>query len=187
MNADDLRALESFPMWLRSLGDDAVALAEILAADATPEPTRRALAAGLNYLFKSMDLIPDGLDDIGYLDDAFVLRVAARQALAFEGARLADARDTLDRLAGDARLVESFLGRDAERLSRYVKSLWMSEVRGRSVEALATNGDVRAAMLSDVRSFATNLTAPTFTRDERSLVKLRAFLTTKLPMTSAAP
>jgi hypothetical protein len=57
----------------------------------------------------------------------------------------------------------------------------MSEVRGRSVEGLATNADLRAAMLADVRSFATSLTPPTFTRDERSLVKLRAFLTTKLP------
>ncbi|MFI5302817.1 MAG: YkvA family protein, partial [Polyangiales bacterium] len=116
MNADDLRALEVFPTWLRSLNDDAVALAELLAAEATPEPTRRALGAGLNYLFKSLDLIPDGLDDLGFLDDAFVLRIAARQALAFEGARAADGKETLDRLAGDARFVESFLGRDAERL-----------------------------------------------------------------------
>jgi uncharacterized membrane protein YkvA (DUF1232 family) len=56
-------------------------MADALGA-AIPDGARRALASGLNYVFKSVDLIPDGIDDIGYLDDAFVLRVACAQVLA---------------------------------------------------------------------------------------------------------
>ena len=76
----DARCLETFPNWLRSLGHDAEAMVDALNASGVSEAAQRALAAGLNYVFKSVDLIPDGIDDIGYLDDAFVLRIAVAQA-----------------------------------------------------------------------------------------------------------
>lgn len=181
MSDENVRYFEAFPTWLRSLADDARAMAEILDDPRTPEASRRALAAGLNYLFKALDLIPDGIDDIGFLDDAFVLRVAAKQALSYEGARAVDKGDALDRLGNEARMVEGFLGADYPRLSAYVKSLWTSTVRGRSVEDLATKAEVRAALVSDVRAFAAGYTTPSFTREERTLVKLKSFLGAKLP------
>src|SRR5450432_4142623 len=73
--------LETFPTWRRSLGTDAEHLAALLSEKGLATPAAQAIAGGLNYLFKSLDLIPDGIDDIGYLDDAFVLRVAADLAL----------------------------------------------------------------------------------------------------------
>ena len=54
----DARFLELFPDWLKSLGEDASILADMLKAD-VPEDTKRSLAGGLNYIFKSLDLIPD--------------------------------------------------------------------------------------------------------------------------------
>src|SRR6186713_2281718 len=69
--------LDTFPAWLRALGEDAEKLGGVLEAGTLGDPAREAIAGGLNYLFKSLDLIPDGIDDIGYLDDAFVVRVAA--------------------------------------------------------------------------------------------------------------
>jgi hypothetical protein len=62
----DPRFLEMFPTWLGSLGTDVAALGTIVAEDG-PEPVRRYVVAGLNYLFKSLDLIPDGIDDLGFL------------------------------------------------------------------------------------------------------------------------
>src|ERR1700722_3497175 len=103
--AVDARFLEIFPAWLRSLGEDATALKDLVGGDA-PDGVRRYVAAGLNYIFKSLDLIPDGIDDIGYLDDAFVLRVAASLAVAEAPASKAGA---LARLADDARAVKEFL------------------------------------------------------------------------------
>ena len=75
----DARYLEVFPSFLRTLGEDAAALGVLAGSDA-PEAARRYVVAGLNYIFKSLDLIPDGIDDLGFLDDAFVLRVAASLA-----------------------------------------------------------------------------------------------------------
>ncbi len=66
------------------------------------------IAAALNYVFKSVDLIPDGIDDIGYLDDAFVLRVASAQALA--AGLSAEAHGAVSALAADTAMVKDFLG-----------------------------------------------------------------------------
>src|ERR1700677_2556156 len=103
------RYLEMFPAWLRSLGEDTAALGQIVTGDA-PEPVRRYVVAGLNYLFKSLDLIPDGIDDLGFLDDAFVLRVAAALALAESPTTAGPGTEVLKRLAEDARSVKDFLG-----------------------------------------------------------------------------
>src|ERR1700722_10620328 len=172
----DSRYLEMFPAWLRSLGEDAAALREIVASDA-PEGVRRYVTAGLNYIFKSLDLIPDGIDDLGYLDDAFVLRVAAN--LAVEEAPAAKT-GALGRLADDARAVKDFLGDDYARLESYVKNLRKGAARGRTVEDIMTEADTRATFTSEVDAWFKAFRAPSFTRDPKTLVKLKAFLSAKL-------
>lgn len=175
----DARCLETFPDWLRSLGQDAEAMVDALNADGTPEAARRSLAAGLNYVFKSVDLIPDGIDDIGYLDDAFVLRIASAQAGA-NGVDLA-ANASLATLAGDVDLVRGFLGDDYPRLETYVQGLKRSAARGRSVDDILTGAAVRADFTADVKGFARSYAAPGFGREEKNLIKLRAFFDAKLP------
>src|SRR5262245_13024196 len=102
----DPKYLDIFPNWLRSLGQDAGALAAIVGSD-SPEPVRRWAAAGLNYIFKSLDLIPDGIDDLGFMDDAFVLRVAASLACAQDASQKTGA---LGRLSDESKDVREFLG-----------------------------------------------------------------------------
>jgi uncharacterized membrane protein YkvA (DUF1232 family) len=173
----DSRYLEMFPSWLRSLGEDAAALGAIAAGDA-PEPARKYVVAGLNYLFKSLDLIPDGIDDLGFLDDAFVLRVAASLALAESPAAKTDA---LGRLADDARAIKEFLGDDYARLENYVRGLRKGAARGRTVDDIMTDKPTRDAFTSEVRSWSKAFQAPSFTRDQKTLVKLKSFLGAKLP------
>ena len=105
----DPRYLELFPQWLRSLGEDAAQVGDELASGAADDDATRSLVAGLNYIFKSLDLIPDGIDDLGYLDDAFVLRVACSQAGA---ARPELKRGVVQRLGDDAQAVRDFLAED---------------------------------------------------------------------------
>src|SRR5262245_1073048 len=111
-DAPDPKYLEIFAAWLRSLGQDTAALGEVVSSKA-PEGVRRQAAAGLNYLFKSLDLIPDGIDDLGFLDDAFVLRIAA--SLAIESNASAKG-GVLDQLANDATLIKDFLEADYDKL-----------------------------------------------------------------------
>ena len=56
----DTRCLDAFPLWIRSLAEDATALAQLLSTDSLPQDARSFVAGGLNYVFKSLDLIPTG-------------------------------------------------------------------------------------------------------------------------------
>ena len=177
MTTLDSRCLEAFPGWLRSLAEDAQKLAGLLEhAEASPAAQRGA-ASALNYLFKSLDLIPDGLEDLGFIDDAFVLRVAA--ALVSEGER--DGAGVLNALAADATLISEFLGADYARLERYVQKLGDGSARGRSVAQILDDSSVRGDFVREVLQWAAGYTSPSFARDTRSLVKLKSFLGTRLP------
>jgi uncharacterized membrane protein YkvA (DUF1232 family) len=173
----DVKFLDAFGAWLRSLGEDAQQLAAALGSDDVLQSARQAAAGGLNYLFKSLDLIPDGIDDIGYLDDAFVLRVAAAQAV---GAGEKGHAGLL-RLAEEDALVREFLGSAYPRLDKYVAGLRTGAARGRTVQEILGKESLLEEFLADVKAFAAAYQAPAFSREPKSLVKLRAFFEAKLP------
>jgi uncharacterized membrane protein YkvA (DUF1232 family) len=177
----ETRCLDAFPQWIRSLAEDVTALAQLLASDSLPDDARRFIAGGLNYVFKSLDLIPDGLEGLGFLDDALVVRTAAELAASVPGAKEADTRGMLARLSGDAPLIGEFLGKDGERLERYVHELTKGAARGRSVAEIIENAAVRSTFVGEVHAWAKSYVAPGFTRDEKNLVKLKSFLNAKLP------
>lgn len=174
------RCLEAFPRWLASLASDARSLAELLADGASRPDAQKYVASALNYLFKSLDLIPDGIEDLGYLDDAFVLRVSAREALR-HGSQDTREGAVLGALAEDAALVEAFLGADYGRFKSYVAELDRKKARGRSVEDILVNPGTLAAFRREVEAWAESYVEPSFLRDPKTLVKLRAFLVLKLP------
>ncbi|MCB9597141.1 MAG: DUF1232 domain-containing protein [Sandaracinaceae bacterium] len=182
MSEDQAKYLDTFPTWLRSLGDDAESLAALLEAEGVSEGAREAVAGGLNYLFKSLDLIPDGIDDIGYLDDAFVLRVAAALATAEDtGDVSADKLKALASLAEEGEVVRDFLGEHYGRLESYVKGLRKGAARGRAVADILADANIMGELLSDVRGFSRSYQPPSFAREEKNLIKLRAFFDAKLP------
>lgn len=174
----ETRCLDSFPAWLRTLGDDARALAALLETQDSGA-IRDGVARGLLYLVKSVDLIQDGLEELGYLDDALVLRVAAQAIEASE--RAADSSGLVERLASEAALVQDFLGEDAQRLTRFVAGLGNLSARGQNLELVLNDDGARASLAREVRSWAEHYAVPHFTRDAKNLVKVRAFLKSKLP------
>ena len=177
----DERCLDAFPSWLRSLGRDVGALAGLVDAEELPTEARALVAGALTYLVKSLDLIPDGVEDLGYIDDAFVVRVASAQALAQVPEPDRPSHPVLARRASDAGLVERFMGAQYPRLERYAARLSELSARGRSVQDVLTDPEQRAALISEVQAWANSYEDPLFQRDPRTLVKLSAFLDTKLP------
>jgi uncharacterized membrane protein YkvA (DUF1232 family) len=177
MSDSDETFLDAFGAWLRALGRDAELLGAVLAEADIDDAARKAAAGGLNYLFKSLDLIPDGIDDIGYLDDAFVLRVAAAQAVAAH----ANVSKETAQLAADNELVKKYLGPIYARLDGYVTGLHTGAARGRTVQDILASNDVLEEFLEDVKGFAAEYQAPSFSRDPKNLIKLRAFFDAKLP------
>jgi len=182
MNEVTEKCLDAFPKWLATLADDAVGLASLLSAESIPESARRYVAGAISYLYKSLDLIPDGIEDLGFLDDAFVLRVAARIALTeAPEAKEADIRGMLVKFASEAELIEKVLEGDYARLESYVRNLKKSAARGRSVDEIVTDSAVRAEFVREVGGWAKSYTTPAFTRDEKTIIKLKSFLGSKLP------
>lgn len=172
------RCLDTFPEWLRTLGSDATELGLLLGSDLS-EDARRYVAGGLNYLFKSLDLIPDGIEDLGFLDDAFVIRVAAD--LATKKTPAAREQPVLARLAGETALVSELLGKDYVRLERYVEGLTRGAARGRTVDEILSDEGVRSAFLIELSGWSSGYEAPSFSRDEKNIIKLQSFLGAKLP------
>ena len=179
--SDTEHYLDTFPGWLRSLGEDALCLAALINEESLPLAARESLTGGLNYLFKSLDLIPDGIDDIGYLDDAFVLRIAADQALVGLEDASSPKLDGVKKLADDCELLRTFLDANYPRLAKYVQGLRTSSARGRSVGDVLSNAEARATFVTDVHGFASGYETPSFSRQEKNLIKLKAFFDAKLP------
>lgn len=168
--------LDVFPDWLRTLGEDARALGDLVTTESNDE-VKRHVVSGLNYIFKSLDLIADGIDELGFCDDAFVIRVGARLACQAD----AEARrGVLGRLAEEAQQVEGFLGSDYPRLVAYVEDLRKGAARGRTVEDIMTDADVRSQFVHEVAAWASEYQPPPFARDTKTLLKLKAFLSAKL-------
>jgi uncharacterized membrane protein YkvA (DUF1232 family) len=172
------RSLDAFPNWLRSLGQDARQLAAVVEGRELPSGSRRAAALALNYLFKSLDLIPDGLEDLGFIDDAFVFRVAAASASPDE--QSADPSGTLARLADEVGLVREFMSDVYPRLEAYVAGLADASARGRSVAEVLSDDGALGDFVRDVKQWADGYEPPAFARDEKNLVKLKSFLTARL-------
>ena len=182
MSDSDSKFLEVFPLWLGTLGEDAERIAELIGESDLSENARRAIAGGINYLFKSLDLIPDGIDDIGYIDDAFVLRVAAELATREDLSSVeSDKLEVLNRLAGECEVVREFLADNYARLESYVMDLHKGAARGRSVTEILEDQQTRDEFISDVRGFRESYRSPSFAREEKNLIKLQAFFDAKLP------
>ncbi len=174
MSEVDTAHLQTFHGYLKTLGDDARALAAVV--EGGGEPERRFATAALTYLFKSLDLIPDGVDDIGYCDDSFVFRVAMSQASAANAAT----SDVARRLSDESDVVREFLGDIYPMLDGYVKTLGRSSARGRSVDDVIAYDDIRTIFVSEVRAWADDYECPAFNGEAKTAARLRAFLRAKL-------
>jgi len=183
MSEINAKCLETFPQWLRTLDDDVQTLLLALKSDKLEDEARRFLTGGINYLFKSLDLIPDGIDDIGYLDDAFILRLTAKAAMETDlGPIEPDVMGKLGRLANDTDLLQEFLTKDVfNRLEKYARDLRKGAARGRTVNEILDNKDTFTQFSQEVDGFVREYTSPGFTQDEKNLIKLNAFFEAKLP------
>ncbi|HXS17638.1 MAG TPA: hypothetical protein VN764_10645 [Polyangiaceae bacterium] len=176
MDPTDERFIAAFSQSLVSLPHDVKALLSAL-GDANLQPgVKRSLACGANYLRKSLDLIDDGVEGLGYLDDAFIVRLLCEQAQS-----RGPLPDELRTLAAEAELVRGFLGPLYERAERYVTGLEQLAVRGRSVEAIVSDAGCREELTADLLDWAARYKSPQFVLDGLGLSKLRSFFAARLP------
>jgi uncharacterized membrane protein YkvA (DUF1232 family) len=183
MSELDEKCLNTFPNWLASIPSDVGAFLEAAKTDGIGEETKRTLLGGINYLFKSLDLIPDEVEDLGYLDDAFVLRLSAKSAIEQGlGNVSAQTKSKLEALAADVALIVEFLSADVyKRLVAYTAHLRNGAARGRMVDELMEKPALFAELVDETKTFIATFKAPEFKKDEKNLIKLAAFFEARLP------
>jgi hypothetical protein len=180
----------AFTAWLGALGGEARQLSSLLGQDGTPEPVRRFAAETLNQLLHAADLVPEGVEALAYLEALFTFRVLARDSAAKADLPTADPTGTLSKLAGEAALVESFLGEDYARLSAIVQALRNRPTRGRSPAELLELEEARTAAVQETQSWAERYRPPAFGSGSHDLERLLSFLRTRArrtPIIAPAP
>jgi uncharacterized membrane protein YkvA (DUF1232 family) len=103
----DPKFLPVFAGWLRTMGEDVLSLANLLDSPEAPEAFRSVSAEALHYLLRSADLIPEGLEALGYLEElltddelrAAVLRDAREWAELYRAPELGDGREEIVKIA----------------------------------------------------------------------------------------
>ncbi len=138
---------------------------------ATPPAAQRLLAGGLNYGLDMLDMFPDHYQGLGIADDAIVLRLAAKLAVA------AGATDpALAGLADEADQVEAVFDDLAGPLEALVAKLPERAVRGRTADRIVEHGDTRVGLIGDVgREAKRHVAAPIVVEGgaERAIIELR--------------
>lgn len=170
------RAPELFRGYLDTLVADTRGILAAISRDDIPKQVRLRLIAGANYLFKSLDLIDEGVLGLGFLDDAFILRFCCSRARS-----LGALPEDLLVLAREAAAIRAFLGDLSPRFETFVKSLDEMVVRGRSPQMILDDGALRDELIAELEDWAQRHKTPTFVFDAHGLVKLRSFLNAKLP------
>ena len=139
--------------FVNSYASDLLALHAASGDPATPEAAQRLLIGGLNYALDKIDMLPDHRGPIGIVDDAIVLRIAAKLARA-AGAKQA----ALEPLALDANNVINLFEDLAVPLEKFVLLLPKREVRGRNADKIFAHNLSRAAFDADIINEAKRFT-----------------------------
>ena len=171
--------LPAFASWLHTLGEDALSLAHLLESPEAPAPFRLASAEALSYLLRTSELIPEGIEHLGYLEVAFALRAVAKRALA-EGATEGSLEGRVPRLAAEAALIADFLQDDLDPFWEMVLAPAALSRAGRSATDVLEDAALRAATLEQARAWVEQYRAPELSPGEEELVKIRAYFRTRL-------
>jgi hypothetical protein len=177
----DPKFLPLFSGWLRTLGEDVLSLSNRLEAADTPRPFRQASAEALQYVLRSAELIPEGLEELGYLEVAFAFRVLARRTTGENLELVAGAPESrLVRLGEEADAIGEFLGEDMPLLTEASVAPAMTTYRGVAAAALLENDERRAEVLAEARAWAEAYQPPEPSEGAEELVKIRSFFRTRL-------
>lgn len=175
--------LERIKEWVDSLRQDVETVKTVVANDKVDEDARKFAAAALNYLVSRMDLVPDWNQDIGVIDDVFVLRVTLDLGSAYGLDEDLDAATLVDvgRLTNDVDAIEKFLGPELyAKFRKHCARLSEEAVRGRTPEAIVADAGVRETLFAEIDDELLRMPAASFGNPEDVGVKVKAYLQHKL-------
>jgi uncharacterized membrane protein YkvA (DUF1232 family) len=173
--------IDTFNEWINTLVDDAKVLRAGMEDAEAPRDARRLLVGGLSYLLRKIDIVPDYLSGVGVVDDAIVLRLAAKLALESGlGDMGAVAVNGLTALSKTTKPLEDYLGDLYGKLVEYVKALPDDEVRGRTADKVLDDPEVQKQFLRELTDELDAYAPKPITDPERAAREIKSFIKAKL-------
>lgn len=169
MSAED--QLEILQTFVDRYALDLKVVQAALADAGTPPAAQRVLVGALQYGLDMLDMFPDHFKGLGIADDAIVLRLGARLAVA-AGASDPALAGLADETGEIAKVFPDLVGP----LEQLVAKLPEREVRGRTTDRILSHKDTRLSFDSDVAREAKRHTPQPVDMTggaERAIIELR--------------
>lgn len=152
---------ETLVTWIKSLPTDLKILIEMVGDD-NLDMSARTLAAGvLVYIMAPIDLIPDSVPVLGYVDDVVVLHIAVAAILQLDQERTEFYREKYVEAIGaideQMELVMRALGALYSWLLAFVENLRQRRYKGKSSEETVRSEKAREDILDDAMIFAAKI------------------------------
>lgn len=174
--AEKIEILQGF---VNRYSEDLMLVGAALGDPSTPPPARRLLIGALNFALDMLDIFPDHFKGLGVADDAIVLRLAAKLAVA-AGAT----HEGLGKLAAEAADVSKVFEDLSPRIEQLVAKFPDREVRGRTADKILAHKDTMIMFDADITREAKRHTAQKIDTSaqgpERALIELRKMIESAL-------
>ena len=169
-----------FQKWIDSFERDARLFVEICKSEDAPRGARKLAVAGLNYMLKQIDLVPDYYQPVGLIDDCIVLRVLADLGAETNAELEPQHMKAMFRLANDCDLLREYMGDVYRPLENTVKQLQEKEVRKRAPAAILDSAKLMEDFLRDVEQDLSTYETVAIKDPDRAERELLSYLRTKL-------
>jgi uncharacterized membrane protein YkvA (DUF1232 family) len=173
MNAD--QKIEVLQRFVNTYADDLLAARAVVGDKNVPVEAQRLVIGALNYALDMLDIFPDHYKGLGIADDAIVLRLAAKLAVA-AGAT----HEAITRLANEAADVAKVFPDHVTPLEALVAKFPERDVRGRTAARIVEHKDTRIMFEADIGREAKRHTAQVIDTKvegpERALIELRKMI-----------
>lgn len=141
--AESLAILQRF---VDTYAADVAVVQAAVADSATPAAARRPLVGALAYAVDAFDFFPDTTKGLGTVDDAIVLRVAAKAAVGAGAPDLA-----LGQLARDTDHIDAMFGELAPSITKLVAALPDRKVAGKTTDEVLASKDAMVTLEANVK------------------------------------
>jgi len=158
--------------WLIDLGVNAQLFNELAGDEALPTWVRSLVTGVLLYLNAPVDLIPDKLPLIGFVDDMLVMIVS----LVIIVPKIPEERltyyrqkyEAVEKIGEYEHILKSTLGILWERLTRFVETLQNRTYKNKTTEEVAQSAELREALFDETMVYIANLGLDPETLDKES-------------------
>lgn len=173
--------IDTFNDWINTLADDTATLRAALEAEGTPRDAKRMIVGGLSYLLRKIDIVPDYLTGVGVVDDAAVLRIAAKAAHESGLGDLdVEVAGKLEVLGGSLGPLETYLGDLYGKLVDYVTALPDEAVRGRTADKILDEKEALKQFLRELSDEIESYEPKAINDGDRATREIKSFFKAKL-------